>query len=79
MCFVYDQEYYKEILNKRAFTSGDLLAQVGGYVGKQSICYDYFKYSIILLDIKIRDNFQIIFIIHKVCSWDFRSFKLLNG
>ena len=31
----YDQEYYKEILNKRAFTSGDLLAQVGGYVGKQ--------------------------------------------
>ena len=33
--FKYDQEYYKEILNKRAFTSGDLLAQVGGYVGKQ--------------------------------------------
>ena len=35
LSFVYDQEYYKEILNKRAFTSGDLLAQVGGYVGKQ--------------------------------------------
>ena len=33
--FVYDQEYYKEILNKRTYTSGDLLAQVGGYVGKQ--------------------------------------------
>ena len=33
--FRYDQEDYKEILNKRAFTSGDLLAQVGGYVGKQ--------------------------------------------
>ena len=45
--FRYDQDYYKEILNKRAFTSGDLLAQVGGYVGKQLICHDYFKYSII--------------------------------
>ena len=35
VCFVYDQEYYKEILNKRAYTSGDLLAQVGGYVGNR--------------------------------------------
>ena len=33
--FKYDQVNYKEILNKRAYTSGDLLAQVGGYVGNQ--------------------------------------------
>ena len=35
MVLRYDQDHYKEILNKRAFTLGDLLAQVGGYVGKQ--------------------------------------------
>ena len=33
--FRYEPDYYKEILNKRAFTSEDLLAQVGGYVGRQ--------------------------------------------
>ncbi len=33
--FRYEPDYYKEILNKRAYTSEDLLAQVGGYVGRQ--------------------------------------------
>ena len=35
--FRYDQKYYKAIINKRAYTSGSLLGQVGGYVGKRKI------------------------------------------
>ena len=35
--FRYDQKYYKAIINKRAYTSGSLLGQVGGYVGKNKI------------------------------------------
>ena len=33
--FRYDQKYYKAIINTRAYTSGTLLGQIGGYVGKQ--------------------------------------------
>ena len=33
--FRYDEKYYKAIINNRAYTSGTLLGQVGGYVGKQ--------------------------------------------
>ena len=41
--FRYDQKYYKAIINNRAYTSGTLLGQVGGYVGKQYIAFDSFK------------------------------------
>ena len=34
MVFRYDQDNYKEIVNKRAYTSGNLLGQIGGFVGK---------------------------------------------
>ena len=34
MVFGYEQENYKEIINKRAYTSENLLGQIGGFIGK---------------------------------------------